>query len=301
MRKLDVLMDIIHYVNAPMLDPRLLQAFVAIAEHGSFTGAATGLNMTQSTISQQLARLEEAVGQLLIDRSARPVMPTPAGERLLGHARRILALQAEAAHLLADPAGSHAVRIGVAEDILTPAMAGVFATFSEMDRAIRLDVTTGLSRDLSRRYRNGEFDVIVVKEPLANSDCRAFFVEPMAWFESASATRDWPDPIPLVTFPPGALYREEMFERIEREKRRWYVGFTGNSLSSVLVAVEAGMGISLLPRLSAQGRDIRIHRALGEEQPMAVALYAWEASGRIGQLVADMVALLAWRSSQYGS
>ncbi|WEK00944.1 MAG: LysR family transcriptional regulator [Candidatus Sphingomonas phytovorans] len=301
MRKLDVLMHIIHYVNVAMLDPRLLQAFVAIAEHGGFTSAATALNMTQSTISQQLARLEEAVGQRLIDRSARPVMPTPAGERLLGHARRILALQAEAAHLLADPAGSHAVGIGVAEDILTPAMAGVFAAFSEMDRAIRLDVTTGLSRDLSRRYRNGEFDVIVVKEPLANSDCRAFFVEPMAWFESASATRDWPDPIPLVTFPPGALYREEMFERIEREKRRWYIGFTGNSLSSVLVAVEAGMGISLLPCLSTQGRDVRIHRALGEEQPMAVALYAWEASGRIGQLVAEMVVLLAWRSAQYGS
>lgn len=296
MRKLDDFIDTIHYMNVLMLDPRLLRAFVAIAENGSFTAAASALNMTQSTISQQLGRLEEAVGQPLIDRSARPVLPAPAGERLIGHARRILALQAEAKALLADPAGTHAIRIGVAEDILTPAMARVFAGFSAVNREIRLDVTTGLSRDLARRYRDGEFDVIVVKERQAQGDCRASFVEPMAWFESTTAACAWSDPIPLVTFPPGGLYRDEMFERIEREKRHWYIGFTGNSLSSVLVAVEAGMGISLLPHLTTQGRDVRVH-PLGEEQPMAVSLYALEMTGRVGQLVAEMTALLEHRNS----
>jgi DNA-binding transcriptional LysR family regulator len=281
----------------PVQDPRLLRAFVAIADHGSFTSAAAELNMTQSTISQQLARLEEAVGQVLIDRRGRPVQPTPAGERLLGHARRILTLQAEMADLLADPAGRLAVRIGVAEDILTPAMAGMFAAFSETHREIRLDVTTGLSRDLVRRYRNGEFDIIVVKEAKASADCHACFVEPMAWFESASAARDWSDPIPLVTFPPGGLYREDMFERIERERRRWYIGFTGSSLSSVLTAVEAGMGISLLPSLSTRERDLRVYADLGAEQAMTVSLYSWDASERISQLVTNMTALLANRSA----
>jgi len=60
-----------------MQDPRLLRAFIAIADHGSFTSAASALNMTQSTISQQLGRLESMVGQRLIDRGSRPVMPTP--------------------------------------------------------------------------------------------------------------------------------------------------------------------------------------------------------------------------------
>lgn len=66
-----------------MLDPRLLRAFVAIADSGSFTIAAQRLHMTQSTISQQLGRLEQAVGHMLVDRAARPVRPTAAGERLL--------------------------------------------------------------------------------------------------------------------------------------------------------------------------------------------------------------------------
>ena len=56
-----------------MLDPRLLRAFSTIVDAGSFTLAADRLHMTQSTISQQLARLEETVGSMLIDRAAREV------------------------------------------------------------------------------------------------------------------------------------------------------------------------------------------------------------------------------------
>ena len=64
-----------------LLDIDQLRTFIAIADTGSFTQAAERLNMTQSTISQQLARLEEAVGRGLIDRVARPVRATASGER----------------------------------------------------------------------------------------------------------------------------------------------------------------------------------------------------------------------------
>lgn len=96
-------MKYIHVYDRLMFDPRLLQAFVEIADAGSFTAAAHRLNSTQSTLSQQISRLENAVRFSLFDRSARPVTLTPAGERLIGYARRILALQNEAAALLADP------------------------------------------------------------------------------------------------------------------------------------------------------------------------------------------------------
>ena len=125
-----------------MLDQRLLRAFVTIADTGSFTIAAERLHMTQSTISQQLGRLESAIGHTLIDRTDRPVRATEAGERLLGHARRILSLQQEAESLFADPSGTAAVRIGLPDDIVTPAMSETFAAFSETHREIRLDVTT---------------------------------------------------------------------------------------------------------------------------------------------------------------
>ncbi|ATQ43647.1 LysR family transcriptional regulator [Caulobacter mirabilis] len=281
-----------------MLDPRLLRAFVAISETGSFTQAAERLHMTQSTISQQLGRLEQAVGRALIDRTDRPVRVTASGERLLGYARRILALQSEAETQLADTVGASAIRIGVPEDIVSGAMADAFAAFIVSHRQARIDVTTGLSRDLTRRYRAGEFDIVVVKEPVASADCLANFPEPIGWFEpigGAAESMGWPDPIPLVAFPPGGLYRDAMFERIERERRNWYVAFSSGSLHSILVAVEAGLGLSLLPVSTTVGRAVRLHPTLGLEAPMVVSVYAWERSGLVGELAETMTAVLAGR------
>lgn len=275
-----------------MLDPRLLRSFVAIVEAGSFTLAAERLNMTQSTISQQLARLEQVVGRVLVERAARPVEPTTAGERLLGYARRILSLQQEAETALGDPAGTASIRIGVPEDIVSASMAEVLRDFAQRHREIRLDVTAGLSRDLTRRYRDGEFDIVIVKESLASADCRATFPEAIAWFESAGASGDWPDPIPLVAFSPGGLYREAMFGRIEHEERRWYIAFSGSSLHNVLVAVEAGLGLSLLPRSAVAGYRLRQYAPFGTEPPMVVSIYAWENTGPVSELMERMEAVL---------
>lgn len=270
-----------------MMDPRLLRAFVAVIDDASFTRAADRLHMTQSTISQQIARLEDQLGQPLIDRDARPIRMTPAGERLSGYARRILALQDEAGAALRDPSGTVPIRIGLAEDILTTVMARLFADFAASHRQIRLDVTAGLSRALTTRYREGDFDIIVVKEPAPEPDCRASFPEPIGWFEGLGAT-DWPDPLPFVTFPPGGLYRDQMFQRAEAQGRRWYVAFSGSSLPNVVTAVEAGLGISLLPNRVVAGRDVRRSRVFGAEPAMVVSLYAWEAGGPAAPLVAAM-------------
>ena len=68
--------------------------------------------------------------------------------------------------------------------------------------------------------------------------------------------------MPLVTFPPRGLYREDMITAIERSGRRWRISFTSSSLSGIQAAVADGMGISLLPPRAATTE----HRVLGVEQ-----------------------------------
>ncbi len=278
-----------------MFDPRLLRAFVTIIEAGSFTLAAERLHMTQSTVSQQLARLEQAVGKQLIDRNARPLQLTSAGEYLISYARRILALQQEAQNVLGDPTGTIPIHIGLPEDIMNTDMALALSAFSKQHRSIRLDVTAGLSRDLMEGYRNGQFDLVIVKETLASADHHATFPEEMGWFESIDHGGNWSDPIPLVTFPQGGLYREDMFERIERERRHWYIAFTSNSLASVLVGVETGLGLSLLPVATTKGYRVREYLPLGKANPMTVSIYAWDKDGLVAKLVEQMTAVLQRR------
>lgn len=281
---------------AAMFDPRLLRSLVAIADSGNFTHAAERLNMTQSTISQQIGRLEAMAGHRLVDRSARPVCLTAMGERLIGHARRILLLNEDAALLLRDPAGTAAISIGLPEDLATGAMAEAFAGFARAHRHIRLDATTGLSRDLAQRYRQGEFDIVIVKEAVAGPDCRASFAEPLGWFTAAESGAVDEEALPLVCFPAGGLYREAMFAQLEQEGRRWFVAFSGSSLQSVVAAVAAGVGASLLPLAGVGGAAVARRSDLGGVEPMLVSLYAREGDGPLADLGREMIAVLAARA-----
>lgn len=276
-----------------MFNPKLLQAFVAIADAGSFTVAALRLNSTQSTLSQQINRLEHTVRSSLIDRSARPVTLTPTGERLIGYARRILALQKEAAALLADPSGSRSLKVGLPDDLMTGEICNAFALFTKNHPEIRLDVTTGLSRNLAHRFREGELDIALVKEAQAQPDARATFREPLVWVEAAGRTRFWPDPVPLVTFPPGGLYRDQMIDVLEVARSRWYLAFTGNSLMNVLRAVEAGLGVSVIPLTTVTSAKVQICRQFGPIAPMALSAYAWEQDAATNELAQALIKLIS--------
>jgi DNA-binding transcriptional LysR family regulator len=86
-----------------------------------------------------------------------------------------------------------------------------------------------------------------------------------------------------------------MFERIERERLRWYIAFSGSSLHNVMVAVEAGLGLSLLPRNATTGYRVRQYAPFGMEPPMVVSIYAWDSAGVVSDLVERMGAVLAAR------
>ncbi|WP_438405698.1 LysR family transcriptional regulator, partial [Aeromonas hydrophila] len=103
-----------------MLDPLLLRSFVAIIDTGSFTRAGERVHLTQSTISQQIRRLEQQLGCPLLARAGRQVVATAEGEKLLGLARRILALLAQAEEQVSE--GSVSLSLGVPEDFAAGAI-----------------------------------------------------------------------------------------------------------------------------------------------------------------------------------
>ena len=95
-----------------MFDLELLRSFVSVVDSGGFTRAGERVHRTQSTVSQQIKRLEDDVGQPLLNRSGKDVTPTEAGERLLSYARRLLSLAEEARDVMARPGNEGAVRLG---------------------------------------------------------------------------------------------------------------------------------------------------------------------------------------------
>src|ERR1043166_1416604 len=98
-------------MDTPMLDIDLLRSFVSVVDAGGFTRAGERVHRTQSTVSQQIRRLEDALGRELVHRNGKQATPTEEGERLLSYARRILALADEARDVVARAAGGGGVRV----------------------------------------------------------------------------------------------------------------------------------------------------------------------------------------------
>ncbi|MCF5851727.1 LysR family transcriptional regulator [Aeromonas veronii] len=229
-----------------MLDPLLLRSFVAIIDTGSFTRAGERIHLTQSTISQQMRRLEQQIGCPLLDRSGRQVVATAEGEQLLGLARRILALLAQAEEQVSE--GSISLSLGVPEDFAAGAITPVLAAFARDYPEVRLEVESGLSHHIWQRFAAGELDLALVKQVRGQGSPLASWSEPLVWVDS----RDWPakgrDPLPLVAFPSEGLYRQQMTEALDGLGRRWRIAYVSASLASLQGAVSAGIGVSLLPK-----------------------------------------------------
>jgi DNA-binding transcriptional LysR family regulator len=277
-----------------MFDPLLLRSFVAVADSGNFTRAAERLHLTQSTVSQQLRRLEESLGCRLLDRSQRQVVATAEGEQLLGYARRILALQEEAAEVLRHQPGSGVLRLGVPEDFAAERLMPVLAEFSAAHPGVRLEVTSGLSGELLRLYQGSDFDLLLVKRMGDPGDCLASWPEPIGWVDSARRPAFGREPLPLVVFPPGGLYRNEMLHGLDVQDRRWRIAYSSASLASVCAAVAAGLGVSLLPLrvLGAEHRLLGKAEGLPEIQGLRLALYGRAGLGAAGEELVERLKLL---------
>src|SRR5256885_8528464 len=142
-----------------MLDLELLRSFVSVVDAGGFTRAGERVHRTQSTVSQQIKRLEEDVGQPLLNRSGKDVTPTEAGERLLSYARRLLSLAEEARDVLARPGHEGAIRLGVPEDFAAYRLAKLLAAFSRSHPGLRLDVRADQSANLKPQLERREPDL----------------------------------------------------------------------------------------------------------------------------------------------
>lgn len=241
-------------------DLDLLRTFAAVVDCSGFTKAAERVHLTQSTVSQQIKKLEVNFGTSLLrrDKSTGTVETTEAGELLLSYSRRILATAEEAAQVMRKPLAPRTVRLGVPEDFAGRRLIDLLSGFSTASPHIRLDTVSGWSTELRRLLDTGEIDLALIKREPGDGACLASWKEDLIWVESAFRSVET-DPVPLAVFPVGCIYRNRAIRAIERSGRRWRIAYTSQGLMGVQAAVASGLGISLLPSDAVLSE----HRQLG--------------------------------------
>jgi DNA-binding transcriptional LysR family regulator len=244
------------------LDLDLLRSFVAVAETGAFTAAGARVLRSQSAVSLQIKRLEDLTGRRLIDRSPRHVALTAEGETLLTRAREILRMNDEAVASLDAPEVKGMVTLGAPEDFATAHLAEVLAEFARAFAKVDLRVTCDLTMNLMTRFREGQFDLVLVKREPDGTRRRTgagirVWREPLVWVAASRDVATRQGPLPLAVSPPPCVYRKRALDSLKAFQRPHRIAYECAALSGTLAAVRAGLGVTVLPRGLA-GTDLTV-------------------------------------------
>lgn len=234
-----------------MLDLGLLNSFVAVVEGGGFRPAARRLGVSQPLLSQQLRRLEQALGAPLIERSRRGGEPTPQGRRLLPHARRLLAGAEQLSRLfLARP-----VVIGAARN------PGIYM----LPPFLRPDEELHLASNLEtlERLALGEIDIAFTEwwDDRPGFEAIPWREEPVIGIVAPGHPFAGAGPValarflaePLIGGEPGTGMGRVLAEALGAASADLRVARTMGSTEGVKRAVAAGLGVSVV--LACAARD----------------------------------------------
>ena len=239
------------------LETALLRSFVTAVRAGSISRAAAALGHTQPALSQQLRKLERAVGRPLLHRSPSGVSPTRAGEELLPYAERILSLAAQALTEAGRALTGHC-GIGLLEDLAATQLPQALADLARLHPGATLEVLSLSSSAMREAYDTGHVQIVLDAVPDLPGPPRWTARRPLVWAVGQGVDVA-ANPLPVVLFSNPCSWRTLALEALERADRRWQVTFESNSLIGVLAAVRAGLGVAALMPANLEPAMARHH------------------------------------------
>ena len=227
----------------------LLRSFLAVADYGSFSQAAEQVHRTQSAVSMQIKRLEELLGQNLVQRDRKNSTLTAEGLVLANYGRRILKLNEEVVALMQRPELSGWVQIGLPDDFVPRFLPEILARFSRAYPRVQVKVVCEPSSVLLPKVRQGELDLAITTtvEPEVENAI-ALKSEPTIWAASPLHLTHELRPLPLALFPGTCLWRQWALSALDKLGIEYRIAYTSPSLVGLLAAVEAGLAVTMLSR-----------------------------------------------------
>jgi len=239
-----------------------LRYFVAVADTGTFTGAARELHVAQPSVSKQVRKLETELDATLLERRKAGISLTDAGAILLPWARRVLAdvdgARSEVAGLASLERGR--LSVGATPSLSTVLLPRVLASFHVAHPGVTLSVVEAGSRDLVERLATGDLDLALVILPLPREEL--FVTLPLLREELVLAvSKRHPlaarktvrvgelRGVPLVMFRDGYDLRSATIAACEQAGFHPTFAIEGAEMDGVLRMAAAGVGVAVVPSM----------------------------------------------------
>jgi len=258
-----------------------LTYFVAVAETGSFTRAAERCNVAQPSLSQQIMKLEQELGEPLFDRLPRRVVLTDAGRMLLPRANLILAELQDIKHGLNEDVedGRGVLAVGFIPTVAPFVLPRVIKRFSLDFPLATLTVSEDLTENLVRNIADGKLDVGITSLPIHNKLIRTqeLLSEPLLVASSqghdilsrALLHVKELDDFPFIALSEVHCLGEQIQSFCYQQDLNVQIVCHTSQLTTVQNCVELGLGVSLVPQaLALSDTSERIsYRALSDAAP----------------------------------
>lgn len=261
-----------------------LEYLVAVAEEAHFSRAAERVGVAQPSLSQQIKKLEQEIGQPLFDRMARGVVLTEAGRVMLEHARRVLGEIADARKHVSETAGSvgGTLVVGAIPTIAPFLLPDVLTRFSKQWPAVKLRIFEGPTSQMVRQLEDGSVDVAILSSLASHPAIftEQITVEPLVLMLPAKhklakqKTVQWKDlqDERFLTLNEVHCLSGQVAAFCEQRKVAPPFFMEGAQLTTIAELVSSGAGVSVVPQMM-EAKDTsksRVYRPLAGSQPTRV-------------------------------
>jgi DNA-binding transcriptional LysR family regulator len=272
------------------LDLDAVQAFLHIADFGSFTRAAEALDTTQAAISLRLKRLEERLGNRLIERTPRRVELSAAGAAFLKPARDLTEAHERALAALSEPVKRFS--LGISEHVSGPELPALIARMNAKDPRLFIEIRIAASRDLLAGFDRREFDAVIVRSDEGRRDGEFIIEDSFGWFAAAFWQHPKGEPIRLATLAEPCGVREIAVAALDEANIPWQEVFVGGGVAAVIAAASAGLGVAALAKRIARHAlvDVGDRFGLPPLPPSRVMLHSRANDARTGPALKELAA-----------
>lgn len=226
------------------IDTNLLRCFVTVVETQSMTVAARQLNLTQAAVSQQIKRLEDLFQLPLLDRERRQLVPTRDGERLLGRAQRMLAINDDIWSSMTAPEFEGEVTIGVPHDIVSVVMPPVLKRFDRAWPRVHVSLRCSTTPRLLQALEDGEIDLTLTTEADCGRGGEILLTDRLVWAGAAGGTAHRLDPLPISLGDERCAFRPSVTEALASMDRTWRSVCDEGSMQALWATIFADLAVS---------------------------------------------------------
>jgi DNA-binding transcriptional LysR family regulator len=244
------------------LDTALLRTFVAVAETGRMTAAAKVVNRSQGAVSQQIMRLERAFGLVLFERHKNQIAQlTRDGEKLLGKAHRLLAMNDAVVAEMREADFSGEVRLGVPHDVVGVLMPPVLRTFRQEHPHVLITLVSDTTKALRAQLREGAIDLTLTTDLERADRGDHLLTDQLVWVGAQGGDAGSRRPLSVALGKEDCGFRAVAVKALIGARIKWRPICQVGSLQPVFATLEADMAVAPFLSRTVPERLMVLHEA----------------------------------------